>query len=147
MPCEIGWLVLLPGVGGVEGAERKLAPWLSLVSVEVLGVRPRLPGILIGVKAGDQLQLFSCSELFRAAMFFTGLSLRGVMLSRLQGENGTENLSGLKRKLCLLEVTGEEVEARSEVLSGKAASSVLVQTGRKGLWWGSGARSYSCGCW
>ena len=36
---------------------------------------------------------------------FTGLSLRGVRLSRLTGEKGTLNpsLSGLNKKLCLLE--------------------------------------------
>ena len=122
----------MPGVGGVAGAERKLAPWLLWVSVEVLGVRPRLPGILTGVKAGDQPQLSTCSELFSAARLLTGLSFSGVMLSRLQGEKGRENLSGLKRKLCLLEM-GEAVEVevvvRSVVLSGRAdtLSSVLAQ--------------------
>ena len=93
-----------------------------------MGVRPRLPG------TGDQPQL-SCSVL-REARPLTGLSLRGVMLSRLQGEKGRENLSGLNRKLWRL-VTGEEVEERSEVLSGRAASSLLAQVERKGLWGGS----------
>ena len=114
----------MPGVGGVAGAERKLAAWLS---EEVLGVRPRLPrlpGMLTGVKAGDQPRLL------------TGLSFSGVMLSRVQGEKGRENLSGLNRKLWRL-VTGEEVEERSEVLSGRAASSLLAQVERKGLWGGS----------
>ena len=116
----------MPGVGGVAGAERKLAAWLS---EEVLGVRPRLPrlpGMLTGVKAGDQPRLL------------TGLSFSGVMLSRVQGEKGRENLSGEKRKLCLLEM-GEaaelEEEVRSVVLSGRAdtLSSVRGQD-RKGTW-------------
>ena len=86
-----------------------------LWSSDVLGVRFREVHCFsgeesLGVFSGVSCELLWFHHMSRSSLglgcsALTGLSFSGLMLSRLTGENGTLNpsLSGLNRKLCLLE--------------------------------------------